>query len=488
MTLILFVILIPAITGILSYFIKKDHTRRTLWILTTLLHFILTIKVAYFTEYMLAEQWIGMDSLSALFLSLTSFLFLLVSIYGIGYVSREPAEQRPDTEVGGLLNNAPESVFTGSMLLFLSSMSLAILSRHLGLQWMAIEATTLASAPLIYYHQNRRSLEAAWKYLILCSVGIAIALMGIFFIGLSLPVGVRDITLLSLLQNAAGLNHKWLELAFIFMLVGYGTKMGLAPMHTWLPDAHSEAPSPVSALLSGTLLNCAFLGILRIQQVFYAAGIASFGQDLLLIFGIVSIGTASVFLLGQIDYKRMLAYSSVEHMGILALGVGIGGLGVFGSLLQMINHSIIKVVLFMTAGNIHSKFHTKIAANVKGLSKVMPITAILWLVGYLAIVGSPPFGIFVSEFTILRAGVGKHLWLVSILFLVFLIMAFIGITNVILPMVFGKASMRRRRETLITIIPAILLAILALNLGLWVPSWLDEMIRRAALLFEGGMN
>jgi hydrogenase-4 component F len=259
-------------------------------------------------------------------------------------------------------------------------------------------------------------------------------------------------------------------------------------MHTWLPDAHSEAPSPVSALLSGTLLNCAFLGILRIQQVFYAAGIASFGQDLLLLFGLISIGTASVFLLGQTDYKRMLAYSSVEHMGILTLGIGIGGLGVFGSLLQMINHSIVKVVLFMTAGNIHSKFHTKTAANVKGLSKVMPVTAVLWLVGYLAIAGSPPFGLFVSEFTILRAGIGQHLWLVSILYIIFLTLAFIGMTNVILPMVFGKATMRRRRETWIMVVPAILLAILALNMGLWVPGWLDEMIRRAALLLEGGMN
>ncbi|HNX00816.1 MAG TPA: proton-conducting transporter membrane subunit [Candidatus Cloacimonadota bacterium] len=488
MTLLLILILMPFITGIIVYFIKNNPARRLIWLLVAIAHVILTIKAAYFTQYLLAEQWIGMDSLSALFLSLTSFLFFLVTIYGIGYVSREPAEQRPDSETGGLLHNAPESVFTGSMLIFLASMTLAILSRHLGLQWVAIETTTLASAPLIYYHQNRRSLEAAWKYLILCSVGIAIALMGIFFIGLSLPQGVHDITLLDLLQNAGKLNHKWLELAFVLMLVGYGTKMGLAPMHNWLPDAHSEAPSPVSALLSGALLNCAFLGILRIQQVFYAAGIASFGQDLLLLFGLISIGTAAIFLLGQTDYKRMLAYSSVEHMGILTLGMGIGGLGVFGSLLQMINHSIVKVILFLTAGNIHSKFHTKNASDVKGLSKVMPVTAGLWFVGFLAIVGSPPFGIFVSEFTILRAAILKHLWVAAILFSLFLVIAFIGITNVILPMIFGPAKMRRRRETFVTLISAIILAVLALNMGLWIPGWLDEVIRRAAVLLEGGMN
>ncbi|RPJ36235.1 MAG: NADH dehydrogenase FAD-containing subunit, partial [Planctomycetaceae bacterium] len=210
------------------------------------------------------DRWIGMDSLSAIFLVLTSLLFLGATIYGIGYVSREPVTLRRDFEDGSLFKNEPESVFTGGSLLLLATMSLAILSRHLALQWVAIEATTLASAPLIYFHQNRRSLEAAWKYLILCSVGIALALLGIFFIRMTVQDGPHDLTLAALLEHADTLNHKWLSTAFIFMLVGYGTKMGLAPLHTWLPDAHSEAPSPVSALLSGALLNCAFLGILRV--------------------------------------------------------------------------------------------------------------------------------------------------------------------------------------------------------------------------------
>jgi hydrogenase-4 component F len=234
-----------------------------------------------------------------------------------------------DFEDGSLFKNEPESVCTGGILLLLAAMTLAILSRHLALQWVAIEATTLASAPLIYYHQNRRSLEAAWKYLILCSVGIAVALLGIFFLRMTIQDGSHDLTLAALLERAGTLNHRWLSTAFIFMLVGYGTKMGLAPLHTWLPDAHSEAPSPVSAMLSGALLNCAFLGILRMQQICAAAGMASFGGDLLILFGLLH-GTGA-FILRQTDSKRMLAYSSVEHMGILYSGRRLGGLGLFGS-------------------------------------------------------------------------------------------------------------------------------------------------------------
>jgi len=485
MNILICIILIPAVAGIIAYFITSDKLRRWLWGIVAFIHLILSIYAAFLTPHVYGNAWIGIDALSAIFMPLTSLLFMMVTVYGWGYVSREPADQAPDQESDGILKNTPESIFTGSLLLFLATMSLAILSRHFGLQWMAIEATTLASAPLIYYHQNRYSLSAAWKYLILCSVGIAVALMGIFFIGLAMPAGIGDITLQDLLQHAARLNHKWLQVAFILMLVGYGTKMGLAPMHNWLPEAHSESPSPVSALLSGALLNCAFLGILRIQQVCAASGMALFGQELLIIFGLISMGTAAIFLLGQVDYKRMLAYSSVEHMGILALGVGIGGLGVFGALLHAINHSIVKAMLFLTAGNIHFRFHTKRFSKITGLGKLMPITGILWFAGFLAIVGSPPFGLFISEFTILRAGIGQHLWLAIALFMIFLVLAFIGMANVFLHMFFGKTEEIPRRENKSGIIPVFVFALLALMLGLWIPGWLSSAIQQAALLIGG---
>ncbi len=485
MNMLIGIIVLPAICGIVAYFIPSNGFRRWLWGLAAFIHLLLSVYVSLFVPHLNNSTWIGMDALSAIFLPLTSVLFMLVTIYGWGYVSREPVDQAPDLETGGILKNTPESVFTGSLLLFLAAMSLSILSRHFGLQWMAIEATTLASAPLIYYHQNRNSLSAAWKYLILCSVGIAIALMGIFFIGLAMPSGIGDITMSDLLKHASQLNHKWLQVAFILMLVGYGTKMGLAPLNNWLPEAHSESPSPVSALLSGALLNCAFLGILRIQQVCAAAGMASFGQELLIIFGLISMGTASIFLLGQVDYKRMLAYSSVEHMGILALGVGIGGLGVFGALLHAINHSVVKAMLFLTAGNIHFRFHTKRFSSITGLGKLMPITGVLWFAGFLAIVGSPPFGLFISEFTILRAGIGQHLWLVIALFMIFLVLAFIGMANVFLHMFFGKTEELPRRENRGAVLPIFVFALIALLLGIWIPGWLSNAIQKAALLIMG---
>jgi hydrogenase-4 component F len=488
MSLALAIILLPALMAPVALKTREDRTRRGVWLATAIAHFVLSVWLTAVHGALVGDHWLGMDSLSAVFLPLTSMLFLLITVYGIWYVSREPVDQRPDNETGGLLNNAPESVFTCCLLFFLSSMSLAILSRHLGLQWTAIEATTLASAPLIYYHQNRRSLEAAWKYLILCSVGIAVALMGIFFIGLALGPKAGDITLQVLLAKAHSLNHKWLEIAFILLLVGYGTKMGLAPMHNWLPDAHSEAPSPVSALLSAALLNCAFLGILRMQQVCSAAGVGSFGADLLVLFGLISMATAAVFLLGQVDFKRMLAYSSVEHMGILALGTGLGGLGAFAAMLHMINHSLSKALMFMTAGNIHSRYHTKDSGKVVGLLRAMPITGALWLTGWLAIAGSPPFGLFVSEFTILRCAAAQQSWVVMGLFVTFLALAFIGMTNVVLRMTFGSTTVRTRRESWSSVAPAVLLAAMTLILGLVIPGWLNHALHAAAAVICGAAS
>lgn len=485
MTLLLPIILLPAVAGVASYLIRSHRLRRALWVMTAATHLALSIAAALPPEAATLGNWIGLDAISAIFLVLTSLLFLGASVYGVGYVAREPIAPRPDFEDGSLFRNEPESVFTGGILLLLATMSLAILSRHLALQWVAIEATTLASAPLIYYHQNRRSLEAAWKYLILCSVGIAVALLGIFFLLMAMQEEPRDLTLTALLGQASALDHKWLSTAFIFMLVGYGTKMGLAPLHSWLPDAHSEAPSPVSALLSGALLNCAFLGILRVQQVCAAAGMAAFGGDLLILFGLLSMGLAGVFILRQSDYKRMLAYSSVEHMGILAVAVGIGGLGLFGALLHAVNHSVVKAMLFFTAGNILSRFHTKDTAKVQGVCSVLPITGALWIAGFLAITGSPPFGTFISEFTILRAMIEHGRWVVAGLYSVFLLVIFVGMSAIVLRMALGRSEAGRERESWTAVLSPIAFALLALLLGAYLPTPLADKLHGAAHLLGG---
>ncbi len=485
MMLLVLTILLPAAAGTASYFIRPHRWRRLLWGTAAALHLALSITAVLTITAPPLDHWIGMDALSAIFLVLTSLLFLGATVYGIGYVAREPVAGQMDFEDGSLFKNEPESVFTGGILLLLAAMTLAILSRHLALQWVAIEATTLASAPLIYYHQNRRSLEAAWKYLILCSVGIAVALLGIFFLRMTIQDGSHDLTLAALLERAGTLNHRWLSTAFIFMLVGYGTKMGLAPLHTWLPDAHSEAPSPVSAMLSGALLNCAFLGILRMQQICAAAGMASFGGDLLILFGLLSMGLAGAFILRQTDYKRMLAYSSVEHMGILALGVGLGGLGLFGSVLHTVNHSIVKAMLFLTAGNILSRFHTKDTTRIQGACDALPISGALWIAGFLAVTGSPPFGTFISEFTILRAVLDQGRWVTAVLYVLFLLLAFVGMAGIVLRMALGKSEVNRVREPLTAVLPPIVFAVLALLLGVYLPGPLADRLHEAAQLLGG---
>jgi hydrogenase-4 component F len=482
-------ILLPAGAGLAAYFIRADRLRRLLWTTAAALHTVLAFYPGPNSAGR-AGDWIGMDPLARIFLPLTSLLFLAATVYGIGALRRDALQPHPEMEDDApLFGTRPEAVYTGGVLLFLASMSLVILSRNFGLQWVAVEATTLASAPLIYFHRHRRSLEAAWKYLLICSVGIALALLGVFCLAQAATGVVGRLEIEALTARAGALEKHWLELAFIFLLVGYGTKMGLAPMHTWLPDAHSEAPSPVSALLSGALLNCAFLGILRIQQVAWAAGHGAFGQQLLVVFGLASMGLAGVFILRQADYKRMLAYSSVEHMGILALGVGLAGSGAFGALLHAVNHSLVKALLFMTAGNILWAYRTKRVVEVTGIGRRIPATGLLWMAGFLAIVGSPPFGMFLSEFTILKSALAQSRWTVAGLYLLFLLLAFTGMAGIVLNMTLGdpQAGQVPVRTDPWCVAPPALFAVLALGLGLYVPEGLQQLLRQAAGML-GGMG
>ncbi len=476
---------LPASAGFLAFAVRSDRPRRFLWAAGAILQAILTLWVLSSGLGAKPGAWLALDSLSALFLSVTSLLFLCTTFYGIDYVRRKPVTPTLEPGQDWYFMDTSEAFFTGCFLLFFASMTLAVLSWRLGLQWVAIETTTLTSAPLIYTHRNRRSLEAAWKYLLICSVGIALALMGVFFVAVSLPSGVESLSLDNLLSRASILHTRWLKMASIFFLVGYGTKMGLAPMHTWLPDAHSEAPSPVSALLSGSLLNCAFLGILRLQQVCVAAGMGAFNQQLLVAFGLLSMGLAGVFLLRQPDYKRLLAYSSVEHMGILALGVGLGGVAIFGALFHAVVHSMVKAALFMLSGNILLSFHSKLASDVRGLRHALPLTGALWLAGFLAITGSPPFGLFLSEFVILKAALEQGRWVVSAATLLFLSLAFVGMLGTFLKMSLGPAGKPAERESLSSVLPPMVLLVLALWLGLSIPGFFGSILGAAAVSLGG---
>jgi hydrogenase-4 component F len=489
--LLTLLIAVPAVLAVLALIIRHDKYRRALLPVGGVAHAGMTAAALSGCSQPAWGGWLVLDSLGSIFLGITSLLFLIVSFYGVGYLSRETRGERKDFEEGLIFSNAPEAAFVSCILFFLSAMTLVMLCQNFGLIWVGIEATTLASAPLIYFHRHKRSLEATWKYLLICSVGIAIALMGYLLMaiaatdnsGVSVPLVLGD-----LLNNAALLRHDWMRAAFIFFLVGYGTKVGLAPLHTWLPDAHSEAPSAVSALLSGALLNCAFLGILRVYQVCVAMGEADFARELLVLFGLLSIAVAAVFILGQKDFKRMLAYSSVEHMGIIALGIGLGGVSTLGALLHAVNHSVTKCALFLVAGNILAAYRTKNTREVAGVLRVIPASGVLWVAGFLAITGTPPFGIFISEFTILKGALDGGQYYIAAAYLALLAIIFIGMASVVLRMAQGQPHegvKPTRGEPLTAVIPPAVLAVLFTLLGVWIPEPLKVILTDAAKSLGG---
>lgn len=483
--------LVPFIAGLLAFVIRNNRFRRGLLLAGAFSHTVLSVLAAGHAPWRVDGPWIALDGVGALFLCITSVLFLISSVYAAGYLSRCHDKETKDEEEGFVFMNAPEAVFTGCMLVFLSTMTLVIMSQHFGVLWVAMEATTLVSAPLIYFHKHHRSLEAMWKYLLICSVGIAIALLGNLFLaiaGASADGEFLTMTIAGLVKGASSLNPAWLKAAFIFLLVGYGTKMGLAPLHTWLPDAHSEAPSVVSALLSGALLNCAFLGILRAYQVMIASGLGPFAGELLLVLGFISMFFAAVFIIGQLDYKRMLAYSSVGNMGIMAVGIGLGGPAAFAVMLHAVNHSFTKAMLFFTAGNILAVYKTKAAADVRGVMSRIPVSGILWVAGFMAIGGVPPFGMFLSKFLIFKAAMDKGMMFVSALYLILVAGAFIGMAAIFLAMSQGRPGAESRageKEPLSAVLPAGVLCLIVLSMGIWQPVFLRNILENAARAFTG---
>ena len=343
------------------------------------------------------------DALSAFMIAIITFLGAIASLYAVGYIRADLNGAHP----------ARARLFFALFHLFVFTMLVAVTTDNLGVMWVAIEGTTLATVFLVNLHHTRTSLEAAYKYLILSSVGIALAFIGtalVYYAGAA-KAGEIAVNWSALRAAASSLNPEIVRLAFVFIIIGYGTKAGLAPMHTWLPDAHSEAPAPISALMSGVLLNVGLYAMMRFKAVVDVAVGPKFTAGLLLGIGLLSLLVAAVFLVAQRNYKRMLAYSSVEHIGFICLGLGFGGYwGVFGALLHVVNHALSKSLLFLLSGNILLKYHSTEIRDVRGLLRSAPLTGALFLAGTLALIGLPPFAPFISEFIIFRAGLETHPW------------------------------------------------------------------------------
>ena len=387
-----------------------------------------------------AGPYLRADGLSALFLVSIGLVFALALAYSIGYLRHIPAGRF-----------ASPRWFYALAFLFLFTMLAVYLSANLGLLWIFMEATTLASALLVGFYNTEGAVEAGWKYLMVCTVGIAFALFGTIVLYLaavrSWVPGVQALDWAVLQAAAARLRPgaDLVKLAFVFAAVGYGTKVGFAPMHHWLPDAHAEAPSPVSALLSAGLLNCALYALLRFNAI---AGVAlgpEFSHRILLGFGVLSLLLAALLIVVQRDLKRLLAYSSIEHMGVAAIGVGVGTpLALFGALLHLFNHSIAKSLLFFAAGNVRERYGNATMEEVRGLARALPGTSAGLVAGGLAIAGLPPFGLFLSEFIILSALFAAGHYVIAVVVLASFSVVFAALLHHVQPMLGGEAAAPER--------------------------------------------
>ena len=375
------------------------------------------------------------DALSAVFLLGTAFLYAAVAVYSVGYLSGGPGGEHPARYARR---------FWAGLNLFAWAMLAAPMMSNLALLWVAIEVTTVVSALLVAIDDTDGAAEAAWKYVLLASAGLGLALLatifayyaGAQFLGQSYDLGFTQ-----LLAVAHRLPHTAVQLSFVLAVLGYGTKMGLVPVHTWLPDAHSEAPTPVSALLSGSLLAVSFYAILRYYQVAAASLGPSFPRGVLLVFGVASLLLAALYLFGQRDIKRLLAYSSVEHMGILAIGVSFGApAALAGVLLHVLAHAAAKGNAFMSAGVLVRKAGTKRISAIRGGLDLLPWSGPLFLLAIFALGAMPPFGLFRSEFEIVAGGLGSRSYAAAAFLIIAVTVAFFGLAASVTPMLMLPAA------------------------------------------------
>ncbi len=419
-----------------------------------------------------ASALFSLDPLGAFFALIIALVGFSASLYSVGYLRAEVAK-----EIIG-----PRRVRQYFLLLRLFSfaMYLAVATISPVVMWIAIEATTLSTAFLISFYNKPTATEAAWKYLVINSLGLLLSLLGTLLF-LALPETREGaLTWQMLREGASSMPPLIVKIAFIFVLVGYGTKAGLVPLHTWKPDTYAKAPTPVAALLSSVLLNVAFFAILRFKGVTDGVLGTGFVSTLLISFGVLSIVFAALLIFVQKNYKRLLAYSSIEHAGLLALGFGFGGVGAFAALLHMLYHALGKALIFFAAGNVFLKYSSTKMCHVTGMWKTLPLTAPLLFVAFFALLGFPPFGIFLTEFLILSSGMEKYPFVVAVV-LVSLLVVFFGFFKHLLAMLFGHVpeGIVRGESNALTIAPLLFLVVLLLGLSWYIPENLSTLMELA---------
>jgi hydrogenase-4 component F len=490
MPLLALLILIPAAAGLACLPARSPRVMSALGVLACLATLALGIALlgqvldrGVVTEW---NEFLCADALSAWMVLLISAVSLGAALYAGRYFQR-------DLDAKAVTPGRVREYFVLTPL-FVAAMFLVVLANNLGVMWFAVEATALSSVLLVALYNRQTSLEAAWKYIILGSVGLALALFGTVFLYAAAvgPAAVGKLPSFNwshLITVAPQFDHGLIKVAFVLALVGYGTKAGLAPMHTWLPDAHSEAPSPTSAMLSGVSLKIALYALLRFHILTTACLGPGFSGHFLLGFGLFSMFVAAPFILVQKNLKRMLAYSSLEHIGLICAGIGINTpLTIFGALLHMGYHALAKPVLFFAAGNIHQTFHSlKFRLIGAGVVKVLPVTVLLMSLAAVAAIGLPPFGLFVSELTVISGALAAGQTAAGALIVVALVASFCGILQQltrILPGARNDASAGDARWTDGVAAMVLLLGGL-LVFSIWLPGSLQEIMRRAAAIIGG---
>ncbi len=461
----------PLIAGAFVYWKQSKRLNTLILVFQSSLYLAIALKLCFASEEF--TPYFRVDALNGLFLLILGIVYCCVALYKIGTFQHHDVTPRD------------HSLYIISFLAFEFSMSGAILSTHAAVFWIFLEATTLATTFLIAFRSSQKALEAAWKYLFICSIGIAVAFVGIIFLSIGLP---EDATLFfdDLYLHAGNISSFWLKLSFPLIVIGFGTKVGLAPIHAWLPDAHSEAPAGVSAMLSGTLLNVALLGVLRFYRILEFTDNLQWARVLLLVMGFLSLFVSAVYIPRVTNYKRMLAYSSIENMGIIVIGVALGGVGLFAALLHAFGHSLMKAAFFLTSQNILVRFETKYIERVRGLLQTDRLTGWIWIGCFVGIAGIPPSPLFLSEFLIVTAFFQRGLfWLAALFFLLLTIILF-GLGKAVLHMTFGpvqQPSVKTPRNQALAYAPQLVLLTIAALIGLTMPGFIQELIQLAVKSF-----
>lgn len=462
------ILLFPLLACLILFIFKKGFLNNLMINIYAILHFIASAGFLFGKDLIPAWKscsFFAVNNRNIVFLVVMSIVFLGMAIYNNGYMKNDEADSRKVRH------------YTYMVLLFVLSMTGAILSTNLGAAWVFIEGTTLASAYLIYFHKTKHSIEAAWKYVFICSIGIALAFVGIIL--LTIATGnLNSLYYEDLYNNAQLFNPFWLKLSFVFILFGIGTKMGLAPVHFWLPDAHAQAPSPISALLSATLLNSAFLMILNVFGIMTAAGVDGYARLMMLTMGFLSIFVTAVFVYHINNYKRMLAYSSIENMGILIIGAALGGVAAAAAIIHLIGHSLIKASFFLTSGNILEIYGTKKIKSVTGLLKTDKKTGWLWILSFLGIAAFPPSVLFISEFIIVKTMFAEGKFFLCALFLILLTIVLFGLAKAVIRMSFSPAveEVKSMKLGWTMYVPQIVMLLLALVLGIYMPEYIIGLV------------